>query len=75
MELHPIHAAEVLRLRLQQLKDSRCTVLPLDEAITRLYGGDLPDRAVAITFDDGTADFYSQAFPLSKSLTCRQRCT
>lgn len=58
--------ADVLRLRWQQLKDSRCAVLPLGEAITRLYAGDLPDRAVAITFDDGTADFYQQAFPLIK---------
>lgn len=58
--------ASVLRMRLQQLKDSRCAILPLDEAIARLYAGDLPDRAVAITFDDGTADFKSQAFPLIK---------
>jgi len=56
--------SNVLRMRLQQLKDSRCAVLSLGEAVTRLYAGDLPDRAVAITFDDGTADFKSQAFPL-----------
>lgn len=55
---------DVLRLRLQQLKDSHCAVLPLGEAITRLGENDLPDRAVAITFDDGTADFYRQALPL-----------
>lgn len=58
--------ADVFRLRLQQLKDSRCAVLPLPEAIERLYRNDLPDRAVAITFDDGTADFYARALPLIK---------
>lgn len=58
--------AEILRSRLQQLIDSRCAVLPLDDAVTRLYAGDLPDRAVAITFDDGTADFKYQAYPLIK---------
>jgi peptidoglycan/xylan/chitin deacetylase (PgdA/CDA1 family) len=57
---------EVLRTRLEQLKKSRCNILSLDEAIKRLYANDLPDRAVAITFDDGTADFYQQAFPLLK---------
>lgn len=56
---------EVLRMRLQQIKDSRCAVLSLDEAVTRLFAGDLPDRAVVITFDDGTADF-NQAWPLIK---------
>ena len=58
--------AEVFRVRLQQLKESRCAVLPLPEAVERLYKNDLPDRAVAITFDDGTADFQARAFPLIK---------
>lgn len=57
-------SAATLRSRFQQLKKSKCTVLPLDEAVERLYAGELPDRAVAITFDDGTSDFARQAFPL-----------
>lgn len=57
-------AADTLRSRLELLKKSNCAVLPLGEGIERLYANDLPDRAVALTFDDGTSDFSRRAFPL-----------
>lgn len=59
-------ARDVFRARLETIARSGCTVLPLGEAITRLYANDLPDRSVAITFDDGNFDFKANAFPLLK---------
>jgi peptidoglycan/xylan/chitin deacetylase (PgdA/CDA1 family) len=50
--------------RLQWLQERRYCVLGLDEGLKRMAADDLPERAVAITFDDGTADFASLAWPL-----------
>jgi len=55
---------EVFSARLKLLRKSGCTVLPLAEGLRRLYAGDLPEKCVTITFDDGTYDFYRQAYPL-----------
>lgn len=39
-------------------------VLPLDEAVQRLYAGTLPPRALSISFDDGYADGHDVALPI-----------
>jgi polysaccharide deacetylase len=59
-------APQVLEQRLQSLRTSHCSILPLEEALQRLQARDLPPRSVAVTFDDGTYDFYRQAHPLLK---------
>ena len=53
--------------RLEILKRGRYPVLLLAKALQRLQRGTLPSRSVAITFDDGTHNFYEQAFPRLKS--------
>jgi peptidoglycan/xylan/chitin deacetylase (PgdA/CDA1 family) len=55
---------DTLARRLAILRRSRCDVLALDEALERLAAGTLPDRAVALTFDDGYYDFQARALPL-----------
>jgi len=55
---------DCFRRRMQLLKDSNCRVMPLAEAVQSLYRQDLPERCVALTFDDGTYDFYKEARPI-----------
>jgi len=53
-----------LEQRFESLKQGQFSVLPLGEALQRLRAGTLPPRSVALTFDDGTYDFFRQAYPL-----------
>ena len=54
----------VLEKRFEILRDGGYAVLPLGEAVNRLAAGTLPPRSVALTFDDGFADFALEAYPL-----------
>jgi len=57
---------DYFRGRIGLLKKRGCTILPLGEAIRRLYENDLPENCVALTFDDGNYDFYKVALPILK---------
>lgn len=57
---------DCFRERLEIIKQSGCTIVMLDEGLRRLFTGDLPPNSVALTFDDGSYDFYKQAYPVLK---------
>ncbi len=57
--------AAVFESRLRWL-NHHCNVVPLAEGLASLRAGSLPERAVAITFDDGYADNHDLAAPLLK---------
>src|SRR5687767_14681536 len=46
---------EQFRGRMQALKDYGCHVLPLAEALQKLWSGTLPTCSTVLTFDDGTS--------------------
>jgi peptidoglycan/xylan/chitin deacetylase (PgdA/CDA1 family) len=55
---------ETLHARCELLRRDGYAVLPLGEAVRRLYDGTLPPAAVALTFDDGNFDFAARAVPV-----------
>ncbi|MFK7964983.1 MAG: polysaccharide deacetylase family protein [Burkholderiaceae bacterium] len=59
---------EQFRQRMQWLKASKYRVITLDEAIDGLESGELPDRSVVITFDDGWRTSYSHMLPILQEL-------
>jgi len=54
----------LFRDRMEDLRRMDCAVLPLGDALTRLYAGSLPPKAVTLTFDDGGYDFHEVAWPV-----------
>lgn len=59
---------ELLRTRLRFLLDEGYNVLPLAEGVQRLRDRTLPQKSVAITFDDGAYDFETRAVPVLREL-------
>jgi peptidoglycan/xylan/chitin deacetylase (PgdA/CDA1 family) len=59
--------AATLRRELEYVR-RHFNVIPLDEALERLRDGALPDRAAALTFDDGTRNLATHAGPVLRDL-------
>ena len=56
------------REHMEYLRDNGFTVMPLDQMLRQLRAHEqVPDRAIALTFDDGYISIYSEAFPLLQS--------
>ena len=61
-------APEDFRAHLEYLRDNGFNVVGLDVMVAALRSGaELPERAVAITFDDGYQSVYETAFPMLRS--------
>ena len=54
----------LLEQRLRAIREQGYNVLPLDDALRRLYAGELPPQSICLTFDDGFHDFRAVAYPL-----------
>jgi peptidoglycan/xylan/chitin deacetylase (PgdA/CDA1 family) len=64
---HYVIDAATLRCELEFIR-RHFHVLPLEEALERLGASTLPDRAAALTFDDGTRNLATHAAPILRDL-------
>ena len=69
---HPYYetntSPKTFSMHMAYLNDNGYTVLPIHDVIEYLKSGsDSLQKVVAITFDDGFYDFYSNAFPILES--------
>lgn len=55
---------EAFRSQMRYLKINGYKVMSLQDLISAHTSGKIPDRAVAITFDDGYEDNFTEAFPI-----------
>jgi peptidoglycan/xylan/chitin deacetylase (PgdA/CDA1 family) len=62
-----VHDSATLRRELEYVR-RHFNVLPLEEALERLRDGTLPNRAAALTFDDGTRNLATHAGPVLRDL-------
>jgi peptidoglycan/xylan/chitin deacetylase (PgdA/CDA1 family) len=60
-------SVDTFQRRMESLKRARCTIVSLEEGLGLIARGKLPERAVALTFDDGTYDFYKVVWPILKT--------
>jgi peptidoglycan/xylan/chitin deacetylase (PgdA/CDA1 family) len=60
---------KVFQEQMEALKSWGYTALPISTIVeTIMKGGELPERPVVITFDDGNEDVYTNAFPIMQKL-------
>lgn len=62
-------APDVFQAQMTALKEWGYQAITISQLIDTLrYGGQLPEKSVVITFDDGTLDVYQNAFPIMKEM-------
>lgn len=57
---------EQFRNEIKWLKDNGYTAMLMEDVINAMNTGVLPEKPIAITFDDGYTDNYTEAFPILK---------